>query len=131
MYFTVPFPYILLTILFVRGVTLPGALRGITFFIYPEWHRLLDLKVWADAAIQMFFGLGPGWGGLVNMSSFNNFRNNAKIDSFLVVSVNVFTSLYAGVVVFSVLGFLSCKCPTPLFFFKQIRRLIIIGLFFS
>lgn len=116
MYFTVPFPYILLTILFVRGVTLPGALRGITFFIYPEWHRLLDLKVWADAAIQMFFGLGPGWGGLVNMSSFNNFRNNAKIDSFLVVSVNVFTSLYAGVVVFSVLGFLSCKCP-PLFFF--------------
>jgi len=100
---------LLLTILFFRGVTLPGAGTGIKFFIYPEWHRLLDLKVWADAAIQMFFGLGPGWGGIINMASFNNFRNKAKFDSILVVSVNVFTSLYAGFVVFSVLGFLSGK----------------------
>lgn len=106
-YFTVPFPYILLTILFVRGVTLPGALTGVKFFLYPEWNRLLDLKVWADAAMQMFFGIGPGWGGIVNMASFNNFRNNAKFDTIFVVTVNVFTSMFAGVVVFSVLGFLS------------------------
>ncbi|XP_030565637.1 sodium- and chloride-dependent glycine transporter 1 isoform X2 [Drosophila novamexicana] len=112
-YFTAPFPYLLLTILFVRGVTLPGASNGIKFFLYPEWNRLLDLKVWADAAIQMFFGLGPGWGGLVNMASFNNFRNKAKFDSFLVVSVNVFTSIYAGIVVFSVLGFLSNRSGIP------------------
>lgn len=111
-YFTAPFPYVLLTILFVRGVTLPGASNGIKFFLYPEWNRLLDLKVWADAAIQMFFGLGPGWGGLVNMASFNNFRNKAKFDSILVVSVNVFTSIYAGIVVFSVLGFLSSESTT-------------------
>lgn len=111
-YFTAPFPYLLLTILFVRGVTLPGASNGIKFFLYPEWNRLLDLKVWADAAIQMFFGLGPGWGGIVNMASFNNFRNKAKFDSILVVSVNVFTSIYAGIVVFSVLGFLSSELTT-------------------
>lgn len=111
-YFTAPFPYVLLTILFVRGVTLPGASNGIKFFLYPEWNRLLDLKVWADAAIQMFFGLGPGWGGIVNMASFNNFRNKAKFDSILVVSVNVFTSIYAGIVVFSVLGFLSSELTT-------------------
>lgn len=97
----------MLTILFVRGVTLPGALTGIKFFLYPDWNRLLDLKVWADAAMQMFFGIGPGWGGIVNMASFNNFRNNAKFDTILVVTVNVFTSMYAGIVVFSVLGFLS------------------------
>ncbi|EDW65047.1 sodium- and chloride-dependent glycine transporter 1 [Drosophila virilis] len=112
-YFTAPFPYLLLTILFVRGVTLPGASNGIKFFLYPEWNRLLDLKVWADAAIQMFFGLGPGWGGIVNMASFNNFRNKAKFDSVLVVAVNVFTSIYAGIVVFSVLGFLSNRSGIP------------------
>jgi len=108
-YFTVPFPYILLFILFVRGVTLPGAWMGIKFYLYPEWHRLLDLKVWADAAIQMFFGLGPGWGGIVNMASFSNFRNNAKCDTIIIVSINVFTSIFAGFVVFAVLGFLSGK----------------------
>ncbi|KAL7741144.1 hypothetical protein ACLKA6_018170 [Drosophila palustris] len=112
-YFTAPFPYVLLTILFFRGVTLPGAGTGIMFFIYPEWKKLLDLKVWADAAIQMFFGLGPGWGGIINMASFNNFRNKAKFDSILVVSVNVFTSIYAGFVVFSVLGFLSAQSGIP------------------
>lgn len=106
-YFTAPFPYILLFILFLRGVTLPGAWSGIKYFVYPEWKYLLDLKVWADASIQMFFGLGPGWGGLINMASFNNFRNNAKLDTYLVISINVFTSFFAGLVVFSVLGFLS------------------------
>ncbi|KAH8262793.1 hypothetical protein KR044_000360, partial [Drosophila immigrans] len=112
-YFSAPFPYVLLTILFVRGVTLPGAAQGIKFFIYPQWYRLFDLKVWSDAAIQMFFGLGPGWGGIVNMASFNHFRNSAKFDSLFVVSVNVFTSLYAGIVVFSVLGFLSHESGVP------------------
>ncbi|XP_017086424.1 sodium- and chloride-dependent glycine transporter 1 isoform X1 [Drosophila eugracilis] len=112
-YFTVPFPYVLLFILFVRGVTLPGAWTGIKFYLYPEWVRLLDLKVWADAAIQMFFGLGPGWGGIINMASFNNFRNNPKYDSVLIVSINVFTSVFAGFVVFSVLGFLSEKSGIP------------------
>ncbi|KAH8317647.1 hypothetical protein KR074_003228 [Drosophila pseudoananassae] len=112
-YFTAPFPYILLFILFLRGVTLPGAWSGIKYFVYPEWKYLLDLKVWADASIQMFFGLGPGWGGLINMASFNTFRNNAKLDTYLVVSINVFTSFFAGLVVFSVLGFLSEKSGIP------------------
>lgn len=112
-YFTAPFPYILLFILFLRGVTLPGAWSGIKYFVYPEWKYLLDLKVWADASIQMFFGLGPGWGGLINMASFNNFRNNAKLDTYLVISINVFTSFFAGLVVFSVLGFLSEKSGVP------------------
>ncbi|XP_033159892.1 sodium- and chloride-dependent glycine transporter 1 [Drosophila mauritiana] len=112
-YFTVPFPYLLLFILLIRGATLPGAWKGIQFYLYPEWHRLLDLKVWADAAVQMFFGIGPGWGGIVNMASFSNFRNNAKCDSVLIVSINVFTSLLAGFVVFSVLGFLSEKSGIP------------------
>lgn len=111
----------LLFILLIRGATLPGAWKGIKFYLYPEWHRLLDLKVWADAAVQMFFGIGPGWGGIVNMASFSSFRNNAKCDSVLIVSINVFTSLLAGFVVFSVLGFLSGK--NFLFVCSQLRLL--------
>jgi solute carrier family 6 amino acid transporter-like protein 5/7/9/14 len=36
------------------------------------------LQVWADAAVQIFYSLGPGWGGIVNMASYNSFRNNNK-----------------------------------------------------
>ncbi|XP_054082933.1 sodium- and chloride-dependent glycine transporter 1 [Zeugodacus cucurbitae] len=112
-YFTAVFPFFILFVLFVRGITLPGAWKGILFYIKPEWSRLLDLKVWADAAIQIFFSLGPGWGGIVNMASFNNFRNNARGDSFVIPIVNCATSIFAGFVVFSVLGFLSHQSGIP------------------
>ncbi|XP_049302687.1 sodium- and chloride-dependent glycine transporter 1 isoform X2 [Bactrocera dorsalis] len=112
-YFTASFPFFILFVLFIRGVTLPGAWKGILFYIKPEWSRLLDLKVWADAAIQIFFSLGPGWGGIVNMASFNNFRNNARGDAFVIPIVNCATSIFAGFVVFSVLGFLSHQSGIP------------------
>ncbi|KAJ6649291.1 Sodium- and chloride-dependent glycine transporter 1 [Pseudolycoriella hygida] len=108
-YFTATFPFIILGILLVRGLTLPGAIDGVKFYLMPKWSELLNLKVWADAALQIFFSLGPGWGGIVNMASYNPFRNNTKWDSIIVPIVNSATSIFAGFVVFSVLGFMSLK----------------------
>ncbi len=39
-YFTATFPYVMLTVLVVRGVTLPGASDGILYFIQPRWEEL-------------------------------------------------------------------------------------------
>lgn len=41
------------------------------------------------------------------MASYNNFDNNLKTDSTLLPIVNCGTSIFAGFVVFSVLGYLS------------------------
>lgn len=112
-YFTATFPFVVLTILFFRGITLPGAITGIKFYIMPKWDQLLNLKVWADAAVQIFFSLGPGWGGIVNMASYNEFKNNSKRDAILVPIVNCSTSIFAGFVVFSVLGFMSHVTGLP------------------
>lgn len=106
-YISATFPYVILFILFVRGVTLPGAWEGIKFYIMPQWGELFNLKVWADAAVQIFFSLGPGWGGIINMASYNTFRNNIKRDSIFLPLINSSTSIFAGFVVFSVLGYLS------------------------
>ncbi|XP_014649492.1 PREDICTED: sodium- and chloride-dependent GABA transporter 2 isoform X2 [Ceratotherium simum simum] len=41
-YFTATFPYLMLVVLLIRGVTLPGAIQGIQFYLYPDLTRLWD-----------------------------------------------------------------------------------------
>ena len=43
------FPYVVLITLLVRGLTLPGAMDGVLFYLEPQWHELLNPKV-SDAA---------------------------------------------------------------------------------
>ena len=45
MYFTATFPYVLITILMVRAVTLPGASLGLEFYLKPVLSRLADAEV--------------------------------------------------------------------------------------
>ncbi|KRY55078.1 Sodium- and chloride-dependent glycine transporter 2 [Trichinella britovi] len=106
-YFTAIFPYFLLTVLLVRGVTLEGATTGIMYYVKPNFTRLVEPRVWSDAAFQVFFSLGPGWGGLITMGSYNRFDNNCLRDSYILPMIMELTSFFAGFVVFSVIGFMA------------------------
>ena len=75
-YVTVSFPYLIMTVLLVRAVTLEGALEGILFYVTPDWDRIWDVRVWEAAAIQIFFSLSLSGGSLVTLASYNKFHNN-------------------------------------------------------
>lgn len=44
-YFTVPFFYLLLFIVFIRGVTLEGAGEGLKYFLMPDLRRITSIYV--------------------------------------------------------------------------------------
>ncbi|PVD26916.1 hypothetical protein C0Q70_12064 [Pomacea canaliculata] len=106
-YVTAFFPYLVLTILLVRGVTLKGSGDGILYFLTPQWDQLLNAKVWADAAVQIFFSLSPCWGGLITLSSYNKFHNNCMLDAVLVSVMDCLTSVFAGLVIFAIIGYMA------------------------
>lgn len=104
---TATFPYLVLLILLIRGATLPGAWRGVVFYLKPDWEKLLSTTVWIDAAAQIFFSLGPGFGVLLAFASYNPFHNNCYKDALVTSSVNCLTSFLSGFVIFTVLGYMA------------------------
>ncbi|GFG32903.1 hypothetical protein Cfor_01398 [Coptotermes formosanus] len=104
-YVTATFPYIVLIIFFFRGVTLKGMSDGLRHLFTPKWWTLTDPVVWLEAGTQIFFSLGLAFGGLIAFSSYNPVNNNCYRDAVMVSLTNCFTSMFAGIVVFSVIGF--------------------------
>merc|ERR1719260_424011 len=112
-YFTAIFPYCVMLTLLVRGLTLPGADKGLLFFFTPQWEKLGSLKVWYAAVTQSFFSLSVGFGTLTTYASYNKFRHNTSRDALIISFADTFTSLLAGTVIFSILGHLAHELDLP------------------
>ncbi|KAH9499755.1 hypothetical protein Btru_077749, partial [Bulinus truncatus] len=118
-YVTATLPYILLTVLLVKGVTLPGSVDGILFYVYPDFNKLLLVSTWIEASIQVFYSLGPAYGGLITMASYNKFNNNCLRDSIILCFVCEGTSVFAGFTMFSILGHMAYNLNTTVSSFAQ------------
>ncbi|XP_077418378.1 sodium- and chloride-dependent GABA transporter 1 isoform X2 [Vanacampus margaritifer] len=106
-YFTAIFPYFILFALLINNMQLPGAKEGVLYFVTPVWKKLFKVKVWLNAAAQVFNSLGIAFGSMISMASYNKFNNNIVRDALIVSFVNSFTSILAGFVIFSAIGYMA------------------------
>ena len=57
----------------------------------------------------MFFTLSLAFGALIAFASYMPYNNQCVNDAYIVVLINCGTSIFAGVVVFSILGYRELK----------------------
>ena len=112
-YLTASVPCFLLIAFAIRGLTLPGADKGLLFFFQPDWSRIMEPRIWVNAASQVFNSVGIAFGSLIVFSSYNQFRGPVLRDTLIVTFVDAVVSIVCGVAVFSVLGNLAHEQGKP------------------
>lgn len=113
-YVTALVPFLILGGMFLRGITLPGAGTGIHYYLVPKWSKILQTKVWKNAAEQIFYSLSLAEGMIICFGGFNEFRNQLHVDVIVVAVADFVVSVLGGMVVFSVLGNMAYSLKLPI-----------------
>ncbi|KAK6026773.1 hypothetical protein OSTOST_07243 [Ostertagia ostertagi] len=108
-------PYVIIMILFFRGITLEGASDGVHYFLgKPDFKKLLSQETWAAALIQICYAMSVGYGGIIALASYSDRYNNCYRDAWIVVWGVIIMSVIGGVAVFATLGYLSRQIHKPI-----------------
>ncbi|XP_046556275.1 sodium- and chloride-dependent creatine transporter 1-like [Haliotis rubra] len=113
-YVTALLPYILLLSIFITTLLKPGATDGLLYFLVPDFKQLLDIQVWLEASLQVFYSLGPGWGMIGTAASYKKFHEPCLRDCLILTMVSEGTSIFCGLVTFAVLGVMAHKTGVPI-----------------
>ena len=107
LYLTVIAPWILIGFFVIRGITLPGAMDGLAYYLTPNLSILLDPEVWIAAYAQILASVSVALGILIAYSKSLGESEDIVKSSVYVASFNCLTSIVAGIAVFSTLGYLA------------------------
>jgi NSS family neurotransmitter:Na+ symporter len=105
--YTVMIPWLLLIILAIRGLTLPGAIEGINYYLTPDFKVLASPKVWLAAYAQIFFSLSLAAGVMIAYASYLPKKSEITNNTFIISFADAGTAFFASFAVFSTLGYLA------------------------
>ncbi|GAJ72922.1 LOW QUALITY PROTEIN: sodium-dependent transporter [Vibrio sp. JCM 18904] len=109
-------PILFLMVIFLIGrmIFLPGALDGVNYMFEPDFSKIWDVKVWAAAYGQIFFTLSIGFASMLAYSSYLPEKSDITNNAFMTVLINCGFSILAGIMIFSVLGYMAQEQGKPL-----------------
>lgn len=111
---TVPLPVILLGVLVIRAVTLGGSAEGLSYYLKPEWSKLLEPSVWAAAYGQVFFSLSVLFGIMIAYGSYLPKDSDINANALIITFADAGISFLAGFAVFGTLGYLAQSSGVPI-----------------
>ena len=94
-----PLLFILMCVLIVRGLTLPGAAKGLRFFLEPDLSKLTASSIIA-AVGQAFFTLSLGMGIMLTYGSYLDRKTNIGRVTLGVIGLDTFAAVMAGIAIF-------------------------------
>lgn len=104
---TVFAPWALIILFVVNGFTLPGAMDGVAYYLTPDFARLLDPHIWIAAFGQIFYTLSLAMAVMIAYASYLPDKVDITKSAITISLANCFTSMFAGLAVFTTLGFLA------------------------
>jgi len=118
-----PMLFILLLVVIVRSITLPGAGKGIEYYLIPDFSKINGHVILA-ALTQAFFSLGVGWGMMITYGSYLNKSQNIVSSSLWVGVMDTSIALLAGFMVFpAVFAFNQSPAEGPTLVFSVLANI--------
>ncbi|PWJ48889.1 sodium-dependent transporter [Faecalicatena contorta] len=97
--FIMPALFILLIICGIWAIfSTEGAVEGLKYYLLPDFSKL-SVKVFADAATQILFSVGIGWGIFITLGASLPKENNIKKDAMWITLCDTSVALIAGFVI--------------------------------
>ena len=118
-----PMLFVLLIVVIFRSVTLPGAEKGIEYYLVPDFSKINGHVVLA-ALTQAFFSLGVGWGMMITYGSYLPKTQNIVTSSLWVSAMDTSVALLAGFMVFpAVFAFNQSPAEGPTLVFNVLANI--------
>lgn len=112
-----PLLFVFFILLFVRSITLDGAMEGVKFMFIPDWSYF-NGETLILALGQAFFSLSIGVAAMITYASYLSKKERIVSSAFNVAGMNIAISLLAGLVIFPAvfaLGFSPTEGPGLVF----------------
>jgi neurotransmitter:Na+ symporter, NSS family len=118
-----PMLFIILIVVIIRSVTLPGAAKGIEYYLIPDFSKINGLVV-LKALTQAFFSLGVGWGMMITYGSYLPKNHSIVSSSLWVSAMDTSVALLAGLMVFpAVFAFNMSPAEGPTLVFSVLANI--------